>query len=252
MTPASANRYNHDGVFTWPRASNASASPSLGLGCSALTTRCAMKKRIPVLVLLAIMFMGLTRLNSGEHGSGDAVNTEPGMNPFTWPKRLVSLEFGKEVRYRKTEYRVLAFLKDGDAYLQVKQGEEIVSKLWLWDGGQFGILDVDTPMPMLEGWGERYDGLAARWLILPARNAGLIKYEFSYIEFYTPNKGEALASQAHEIQLRTNATKRAVYFLGHHTSFTQKQATERFKDALKLPKRRSPLDAEPERSSEPP
>lgn len=186
------------------------------------------------LSILVAIVVSVWRTSAAEHGPGDAVATAPGMRPIAWPKRLVSLQWGKEVRYRDTEYHVLAFLENEDAWLQVKRGNEVVSKLWLWDGGQFGILDMPSPMPVLEGWGERFDELAARWLILPVRSGNATRYEFAYIEFYTPNKVDALALDGNEVQLRPNAKKRVVYFLGHHMQYSQQQAVQRLKEVLKL------------------
>jgi hypothetical protein len=166
------------------------------------------------------------------------VVTRPGMKPFEWPKSLIPVRLGETVRYRNTEYVVSVQLEDvlGDkeAFVVINRGEERVSRLYLPDGGQFAILDTDTQLPALEGWGERIDGLIARWLIVPGQNGSKLSYEISYVEFYTPNQNQALSQEAHKVQLRPGTKTLTGFFVGHLTTTTQEDASHSLQEAHNL------------------
>jgi hypothetical protein len=165
----------------------------------------------------------------------DGVTTARGMKPYPWPKNLAALPLGQKVRYRNTEYYVMAFLEDKDASIHVMRNDDVVCKLSIGDGGQFGIFDVNAPMPVLEGWGERFDGLFCRWLLVPIRDGGRLQYELSYGEVYTSDRSRALSPEPHQVQLRPAAKTTTVYFLGYITTTTQENAAQRLKEALSIP-----------------
>ena len=169
---------------------------------------------------------------------GLGVATGPGFKAFNWPERLNSVGLGETVRYLNTQYSVKAQLEDvlGDkeAFIYVMRGDQQISRLYLPDGGQFGILNADTPLPVLEGWGERADGLIGRWLIVPMQDGSKLRYGISYIEVYTPDQNEALSPEAHKVQLRRNAKVLTGYFLGHATTTAPEDAQKSLQDAHKI------------------
>jgi hypothetical protein len=183
-------------------------------------------------VLLTLLVVYCARLNGGEPTAApEGVTTSVGMKPFAWPKELVRLEFGHKTRYRNTGYYLRPYLYDGMARLQLIQDEKVLSDLILFDCGQFAILDVDSPLPVLQAWGERFDNLAGRHLLIPVRNGERAQLRICYTEVYTPTKGDALSSEGQEIQLRPEGIKKEVYFLGHLSTTEPKEAEEGLKRA---------------------
>jgi hypothetical protein len=185
--------------------------------------------------VLLFLFVSFASLRGGEPPAAPAgVTTSKGMKPFAWPKELVRLEFGNKTRYRNTEFYLRAYLDDGIARIQVTQGDKVISDVPLFDCGQFAILDVDSPLPVLQMWGERYDELVGRHLLVPVRNQERLNYQLCYTEFYTPEKQHALSSEPQQIQLRKNAKKNEVYFLGHLTATEPKEAAKSLKEAMEF------------------
>lgn len=195
-------------------------------------------KRIPLLLILAAVCSA--RLSGGEpNAAPEGVKTSVGMKPFAWPKELIRLEFGQTTRYRNTEFYLRPNLNDGLAFLQLIQGEKILSNLLLFDCGQFAVLDVNSPLPVVQAWGERSDNLAGRHLLVPVHNGARIQLRICYTEVYTPNKDDALASKPQQIQLRPSGTKKEVYFLGHLENTDPKAATDGLKRAMEFRSERS-------------
>lgn len=185
--------------------------------------------------VLLFLLVSFASLRGGEPpGAPEGVTTSKGMKPFAWPKELMRLEFGNKTRYRNTEFYLRAYLDDGVARIQVTQGEKVISDPPLFDCGQFAILDVDSPLPVLQAWGERQDDLVARHLLVPVRGEERLKYRICYTEIYTPEKQRALTSEPQQIQLRKSSKKREVYFLGHYTPTEPKEAARSLKEAMEF------------------
>ena len=87
---------------------------------------------------------------------------------------------------------------------------------------------------MLQMWGERYDELVGRHLLVPVRNQERLNYELCYTEFYTPDKKRALSKEPQQVQLRKNAKKKDVYFLGHFTRTEPEDAAKSLKEAMEF------------------
>jgi hypothetical protein len=179
---------------------------------------------------------GLAQLHGDDQNSApDGVLTKPGMKPFTWPECLTSLPFGKEVRYRNTDTFVAVVsegvLGDKETFIHVTRGQERIGRIWLPGAGQSGIIDVDTPMPVIESWSTRYDGLYCRSLLVPMRDGSRVHYGGCYTEVYTPNRNHALVPKAYEVQLQPNAKIMTVYFLGCLKPTTAANAEQGLKDA---------------------
>lgn len=173
-----------------------------------------------------------------KNGAPDGVLSESGMKPFSWPKRLTSLPLEERIRYRNTDCFVDALsediLGDKETFIHVKRGEELIGRIWLPDCGQFGILDMDTPLPVLDSWSERSDGLICRSLLVPTRDGGRLHYGGCYTEVYTSNKARALLPEAYEVRLRPKSETMTVYFLGRLKTTTTMDAEQGLREALTI------------------
>jgi hypothetical protein len=146
------------------------------------------------------------------------VTLRPDAKPWDWPKPLVAVDFGKRVGYRSTPYEIEAVLrKDGDAELVVYRGGKEVARQFVGLPGQFSVLDVEGPLPVIECWGDRFDGLATRWLqrVVDHPTKG-IEVRIDYIEIYTPDKTQAKHPQNHVITRRPHQKPKTFFFYGYH------------------------------------
>jgi hypothetical protein len=177
--------------------------------------RHAIVRSLPVAILV-LLLCGLDLRAGGGGEPFDGIKSEPGMKPFAWPKELAGLPFDKTTRYRNGEIQVRAFLDtDDSSRIELTQGDKVITKPVLFDSGQFAILAVDSPLPVFQAWGERYDGLLCRQLLVPERDGERLVYRLCYTEAYTTNRQSALSPEKHEVQLRAKDKKREAYFLGH-------------------------------------
>jgi len=165
----------------------------------------------------------------------EGVFTESGTKPFSWPKLFAPLPPEEKIRYRDTECLLDALseehLGDKETFIHVTERGEQIGRIWLPGCGQFGILDVNSPLPILECWSERYDGLFCRSLLVPMRDGGRLHYGGCYTEVYTPEKNRALLPEAYEVRLSTKAKTKTVYFFGRLKTATTMDAEKRLREA---------------------
>ena len=175
---------------------------------------------------VALLFCIALFAQSGEPPIG--VDVQPNAKPFEWPKVLTALPFGERVRYRTSLFSLEAVLrKDGDAEVVVYRGDKEVARQFFGLPGQFSILDVDGPLPVIECWGDRFDSLATRWLQRvidhPARG---IEMTSDFIEIYTPDRTQTKHAVPHVVTRRPSHQPKTFYFYGFHQGFSPEKAKE--------------------------
>lgn len=150
----------------------------------------------------------------------------PDAKPFEWPKVLTALPFGERIKYRAGPYSVEAVLqKDGDAAVVVYRGDKEVARGFEGLPGQFSILDVEGPLPVIECWGDRFDGLATRWLqrVVDHPTRG-IEVTLDFIEIYTPDRNQTKHTVPHVVTRRPTHQPKTYYFLGFHEGSSPEKA----------------------------
>ena len=186
------------------------------------------------LFIIAVMFLtAVPTAHCGELPLGVVVPRDA--KPFQWPKVLTALPFGEIIRYRTTPYSLEAVLrKDGDAELVVYYDGKEMKRQFYGLPGQFSILDVDTPRPVIECWGDRFDGLATRFLecVLEHPTRG-IELTTGFIEIYTPDRTQAKDSVPHHVRRRPSHSPKTFYFYGFHEGRSPEKAAEALNKARK-------------------